>query len=176
VNTFALEIWDDEAGKCTFYTVRWEDAERNETDKFFSKYNDIAEFKQSTQELLSFVLDSIGEDHGAINALFNRFENEVVGLPNKGNVTVGEIAFLFPNFPLRLYALRINNRSDLVVLFNGGVKSSQTNQGSRDLNLKWREACQFARRIEEAIRNKEIVVDHKKRRIITNAGDEEIFL
>jgi hypothetical protein len=41
--------------------------------------------------LLSFVLDSIGEDHGAVNALFNRFENEVVGLPNKGKVTVGEI-------------------------------------------------------------------------------------
>ena len=33
--------------------------------------------------LLSFVLDSIGEDHGAVDELFNRFENEVVGLPNK---------------------------------------------------------------------------------------------
>jgi hypothetical protein len=176
VNTFALEVWDDEAAKCTFYTVRWEDAEQNETDKFFSKYNAIAEFKESTQELLSFVLDSVGEDHGAIDALFNRFENEVVGLPNKGEVTVGTVAFLFPNFPLRLYALRINNRPNLVVLFNGGVKSAQTNQGSGGLNLKWREACQFAKRIEEAIRNKEIVVDHKKRRIFTNTGDEEIFL
>jgi hypothetical protein len=75
-----------------------------------------------------------------------------------------------------LYALRINNRPDLVVLFNGGVKSAQTNHGSRDLNLKWREACQFAKRIEEAIRNKEIIVDHKKRRICTNTGDEEFFL
>jgi len=94
-------------------------------------------------------LDSIGDDHGAIDVLFNRFENEVVGLPNKGKVTVGEIVFLFPGFPLRLYALRINNRPDLVVLFNGGVKSAQTNQGSKDLSLKWREACQFARRIKK---------------------------
>lgn len=71
--------------------------------------------------LLSFLLDSIGKDHGAIDVLFNRFENEVTGLPDKGKVTIGEIVFLFPNFPLRLYALRLNNRPDLVVLFNGGV-------------------------------------------------------
>lgn len=131
MNTFTLELWDDEAIKCTFYTVRWDEAEENETDKFFNKYYSIAETKQSAQELLSFVLDSIGEDHGAIDVLFNRFENEVVGLPNKGKIVVGEIVFLYPNFPLRLYALRVNNRSDLVVLFNGGVKSAQTNQISR---------------------------------------------
>jgi hypothetical protein len=84
--------------------------------------------------LLSFVLDSIGEDHGA------------------------------------------DHGTDLVVLFSGGVKSAQTNQGSRDLNLKWREACQFAKRIEEAIRKKEIIVDQRKRRFFTDTGDEEIFL
>ena len=176
MNTFVLEVWDDESAKCTFYTVRWADAEQNETDKFFNKYDALTEWKEATKQLLSFVLDSIGEDHGAINALFNRFENEVVGLQNRGKVTVGEIIFLFPNFPLRLYALRINDRSDLVVLFNGGVKSSQTNHGSRDLILKWREACQFARRIEEALRNNEIIVDKKKRRLYSDLGDEEIFL
>jgi hypothetical protein len=176
MNTFALEIWDDEGSKCTFYSVRWDDTEENETDKFFSKYDGKAEFKQATQLLLSFVLDSIGEDHGAIDILFNRFENEVIGLPNKGKVNVGEIVFLYPDFPLRLYALRINNRSDLVVLFNGGVKSSRTNQGSRDLNLKWLEACRFAKRIEEALLKKEIIVDNKKRRLLAENGDTEIIL
>lgn len=108
--------------------------------------------------------------------MFNRFENEVVGLPNKGKVTVGEIIFIYPDFPIRLYALRINNRSDLVVLFNGGIKSAQTNQGSKELNLKWIEACQFAKRIEEALRNKEIVIDNKKRKILSDSGDEETIL
>lgn len=103
-------------------------------------------------------------------------ENEVVGLPNKGKVTVGEIVFLYPGFPLRLYALRVNNRNDLVILFNGGIKSSQTNQGSRDINLKWMEACQFAKRIEEALRNKEIIIDNKKRKILSSTGDDEILL
>lgn len=176
MNTFTLKLWDNDASKCTFYTVQWDEAEENETDKFFDKYYAIPETKRSAQELLSFVLDSIGEDHGAIDALFNRFENEVVGLPNKGKVMVGEIVFLYPDFPLRLYALRVNNRSDLVVLFNGGIKSSQTNQGSKDLNIKWIEACQFAKRIEEAFRNKEIIIDSKKRKILSADGDNEILL
>lgn len=62
MNTFALEIWDDEGIRCAFYTVRWDGATESETDKFFNKYYSIAETKQPTQELLSFVLDSIGED------------------------------------------------------------------------------------------------------------------
>ena len=74
MNNFVLEVWDDEASKCTFYTVRWENARQNETDKFFNKYDGVPEFKRPVQQLLSFILDSIGEDHGAIDALFNRFE------------------------------------------------------------------------------------------------------
>jgi hypothetical protein len=176
VNIFALEVWDDECSKCTFYTVRWEDADENETDKFFDKYDAIPGLKSSTQQLLSFILDSIGEDHGAIDALFNRFENEVTGLPNKGKTIVSGIVFLYPNFPLRLYALRINNRDDIVVLFNGGLKSAQTNQASKDLNLKWIEACRFARRIEEALRAGEIVVDITRRKLLSANGDEDIYL
>ncbi|OMP75668.1 hypothetical protein [[Flexibacter] sp. ATCC 35208] len=176
MNNFVLETWDDESDKCTFYTVRKEDARNSETDKFFNKYSAIPELKKPTQILLSFILDSIGDDYGAIDLLFNRFENEVIGLPNQGKAKLGEITFFYPYFPLRLYSLRVNNRSDLVVLFNGGVKSALTNQASRDLNLKWREACQFARRIEEALLHKEICIDQKKREIRANDGGEEIIL
>ena len=176
MNIFALEVWDDESSKCTFYTVRWEDAEETETDKFFNKYDADTELKKSTQELLSFILDSIGEDHGATDALFNRFENEVVGLPNRGKVNVSGVVFLYPNFPLQLYALRINNRSDLVVLFNGGVKSGQTNQFSKELHLKWVEACQFAKRIEQALRDGEIIIGNEKRKIFWHEDDQDIFL
>jgi hypothetical protein len=176
VNNFVLEIWDDEAVACTFYTVRWEEARINETDKFFKKYHNVPEVRDAVQQLLSFVLDSIGNEHGAIDLLFNRFENEVVGLPNQGKVAVGEITFLFPNFPLRLYALKINNRPDLVVLFNGGLKSAATNQQSKDLYLKWREACQFAKRIESALLDKEIIAHPRRRKIVAANGDTEIIL
>jgi len=176
VNIFALEIWDDEGKKCTFYTVRWEDGKESETDKFFNKYDAIPELKTATQQMLSFVLDSLGDDHGAIDALFNRPENEVTGLPNTGKVTVKQVMFTYPNFPLRLYALRINNRNDIVVLFNGGVKSSWTNQESKDIHLKWVEACQFAKRIEEALRDGEIIIDEGKRKMRSANNGEEIFL
>ena len=84
--------------------------------------------------------------------------------------------FTYPNFPLRLYALRINNRNDIVVLFNGGVKSSWTNQESKDIHLKWVEACQFAKRIEEALRDGEIIIDEGKRKMRSANNGEEIFL
>ncbi len=51
MNTFALEIWDDEGSKCTFYSVRWDDAEENETDKFFNKYDG---YYQETETQRSF--------------------------------------------------------------------------------------------------------------------------
>lgn len=176
MNTFAVEIWDDEATKCTFYTVRWEDASKNETDKFFIKYYALPIYKQATQQLLSFILDSIGDEHGAINSLFNRFENEVIGLPNKGKSNIGEIVFFYPNFPLRLYALKVNNRDDMVILFNGGIKSAATNQESDDLRLKWIEACQFAKQIEEAIRDGEIIIDEQSRKLLRYNGSQEIYL
>jgi hypothetical protein len=176
VNIFALEVWDDEGRKCSFYTVRWEDSDKNETDRFFDKYDAIPELKIATQQLLSFVLDSVGDDHGAIDALFNRSENEVTGLPNTGRVTVKQIHFAYPNFPLRLYALRINNRNDVVILFNGGIKSAWTNQESKDIHLKWVEACQFAKRIEDTLKDGEIRIDENKRKFISANGDNEIFL
>ena len=87
VNIFALEIWDNEGAKCTFYTVKQNDVDINETDLFFEKYDALAEFKEANQVLLSFVLFSIGNDHGAIDELFNRDENEVKGLPVQGKRT-----------------------------------------------------------------------------------------
>lgn len=176
MNIFTLEVWDDEGKKCTFYTVRKEDAPENETDRFFNKYDAIPDLKLATQQLVSFILDGVGDDHGAIDGLFNRPENEVIGLPNTGKVKVRQLLFSYPNFPLRLYALRINNREDIVVLFNGGIKSGWTNQESRDLHLKWIEACQFAKRIEEGLRDGEIIIDEENRRILSANQSDEIIL
>jgi hypothetical protein len=118
----------------------------------------------------------VGDDHGAIDGLFNRPENQVIGLPNTGKVKIRQLLFSYPNFPLRLYALRINNREDLIVLFNGGIKSASTNQESKDLHLKWIEACQFAKRIEDALREGEIIIDEKKRRILSADQSDVIIL
>lgn len=175
MNTFELEIWDDEANLCTFYTVKKVDdtSGLNETDKFFTKYENDPEFQSAIQELLSFILDVIGDDHGAVDALFNRHENQVQGLPSKGIVRLGEITIHYPDFPLRIYALRITE--EIVVLFNGGIKDGPTNQLS-SLNMQWMEACRFADRINEALRNGEILVDDDNRILTDHLGNKEIIL
>jgi hypothetical protein len=63
-----------------------------------------------------------------------------------------------------------------VILFNGGIKSAWTNQESKDIHLKWVEACQFAKRIEDALKDGELTIDENKRKIISANGDDEIFL
>ncbi len=173
MNTFALDIWDDEASRCTFYTVRWEDSDTNETDKFFNKFESNTKYKKESQVLVSFLLDAIGENHGAKLLFFNRPENEVAGLPPKGRIQVGEIAFSFPDFPLRLYALRITN--ELVILFNGGIKDGPTNQKS-SLHFVWKEACAFAQRIDEALQEGILIIDHQNRRITYEDDNNEIYL
>lgn len=173
MNIFALEIWDDESAKCTFYTVRYENVDKNETDLFFDKYDEIPLYKKANQELLSFIVYAIGEHHGAVDELFNRDENEVQGLPLHGKRTVENITQYFPEFPLRLYALKITN--NIVILFNGGIKDGPTNQKS-SLHIEWRAACEFAKRIDEAIRDGSIIIDDEKRKLTNYDGSDEIIL
>lgn len=173
MNTFELRVWDNEAALCTFYTVQQEGAFETETDKFFTKYETNEQFKDAASELLSFILLSIGDDHGAVDELFNRFENEVTGLPLQGKIQLAEFVYHYPDFPLRLYALKIND--NIVVLFNGGIKDGATNQTS-SLYLQWIEACQFAKRIIEALNKKEILINNRKRILTNHQGEDEIIL
>lgn len=172
MNIFVLEVWDDEGAKCTFYTVRFDTDKINETNRFFLNYENSAEFKECIQELSTFILSSMGDDHGALDIFFNRPENEVYGLPPKGKIRLEEIHW-YPDFPLRLYALKITD--EIVVLFNGGVKDGKTNQKS-SLHLQWREACEFAKRITQALQDGTIVIDHQQRKLKNYDGTDEIVL
>lgn len=155
------------------YTVQKDGEEETETDKFMLKYENKPEYEASLQSLLSFIIKSIGDDHGAIDELFNRYENEVTGLPAQGKIKLGEFTYHYPNFPLRIYALKITD--EIVVLFNGGIKDGPTNQMS-SLNITWMEACAFARRILEALHDNEIFIEHKERKLKNINGDSEIIL
>jgi hypothetical protein len=173
VNIFELKIWDDECKLCTFYTVQNDGDDYSETDKFLYRYEQLPEHEENLQSLLSFILKSIGDDHGAIDELFNRPENEVTGLPVQGRIKLGEFRYHYPNFPLRIYALKITE--EIVVLFNGGIKDGPTNQTS-SLHIKWIEACAFARRIMDALYNNEIVIDYENRELKNKNQETEIIL
>ncbi len=176
MNTFALELWYDECKYCTFYTVRNHnvdgDEEENETDKFFEKYDSDPEYSEAASELVSFIIDVIGDTYGPIDILLNRDENDgLVGLPSKGKVTIRRILLFYPSFPLRLYALKINEQ--IVILFNGGIKDGETNQTS-SLNMEWRNALIFAARIKQALFDGDII--HEGRTLKSNDGSNTIII
>ena len=174
MNNFVLELWDDEGAECSFYTVRWLEDDQSETDKFFDQMAKLPEQSESLQQLTSFILDVIGEDYGAIDELFNRDENQVQGLPLHGKVSLGDVRFHYPDFPLRLYALRLSHK--LVVLFNGGVKDAPTIQeSSGTLSMKWQEALSFAKKITSAWFDGIIEADNSGRHL-RNYNDQEIIL
>lgn len=173
MNIFELEIWDNEGDKCTFYSVKEEGADKNETDYFFEKYYSEDDFKTEVQELLMFITSAIGDNHGAIDEIFNRTENDVDGLPTQGQLKLGEFNYHFPHFPLRLYALKVTE--NIVILFNGGIKDGKTNQTS-SLHFKWVEACNYAKRIIEAINDGSIIVNPKDRTLKSFDGSDEIIL
>jgi hypothetical protein len=173
VSSFAIEVWDDEAEKVTFYSVRWEDGQYSEMERFLSRIDAIPEMKQPLQELIHLILEVIGNTHGAQEAFFNRFENRVTALPPKGNIKISELELDYRGFPLRLYCLALSE--EIVILFNGGIKDSQTVQESKDvITAKFYEANEFAKRILTALNAEEILVEGRQ---LKNYNDgTEIYL
>ncbi len=161
MNTFTLEIFDDEGTECTFYTVRLDTEQLTETDKFFLRYEKPSSlFHEEAQKLLVLILELIGDVYGALDDFFDRFENKAQALPPKPGKVKLEIMHLGANFPLRLYCYRISD--SIVVLFNGGIKDADTAQESGDLSMKFRDAQQYAQKISKAIYDKMIVIEHER--------------
>lgn len=161
MRSFGLEIWDDEGKRTTFYTVRKDGAEENETDKFFARFEKDPGHVAQIQELVAFILDAIGDRYGAREEYF-RFENAASALPPRPGA-VSKISFRFENYPLRLYCLRLSEK--LVILMNGGVKESRSAQASPGLSMKFKEANAFAKAITNALKEGELWISGNEREI-----------
>lgn len=172
MSNFELEIWDDETDLVTFYTVRWEGVPVSETDKFFTRLKDHPELKPHVQRLAKLLTEIIGNTYGAQECFFNRFENWVTALPPKGKIRISELELEFAAFPLRLYCLVLSEA--VVILFNGGIKTGRTAQESEDLSMKFYEANEFSKRIQEALHAEEILLNG--RTITYYNGSNEIIL
>ncbi len=174
MSNFVVELWDDEGSKCTFYTVRWDEAETNETDKLFSKYeNESSALHHSANELLLLILDVIGDKYGALDDFFDRMENNAQALPPRPKRHISEIYQLGVQFPLRLYCYRISET--IVVLFGGGRKSAATSQAS-EVSMQFIEAQQFSKSIEEALREGTMLISEDQRYLTDFQNNHEIFL
>ncbi len=172
MNRFVLEIFDDHGKMCTFYTVRWEDAELSETEKFFQKFRNDVILNRPLLELAIFLEEVIGAELGALNEFF-RFENLAHALPPSGNFKVADVYISYGNFPLRLYCLRISET--LVVLFNGGEKTTVKAQVGK-ARPSFQEANIFAKRILDALIQKDIYIENDERTFRYYNGSTLIIL
>lgn len=160
MNSFVVEIWEDSFQLVTYYTVRWDEAEESETDKFFRRFLAAdAPHKESFNEILA-LLEDMGQRKSAKTIYFSRLVDEASELPPKQNIKVNGIEINYRGNSLRLFCTRINDH--IVVLFNGGEKSSQATQDSPDLAAKFRDAKDFARKIWAEIHDGMIIVDEAR--------------
>lgn len=173
MNIFALEKYDDSGNVCTFYTVRWDDSELNETDKFILKYASNNKFKRPLQELATFLTEKIGNSEGALDEFF-RFENDAHALPPSGeHMFHSSFKINYLNFPLRLYCLKLTNY--LVVLFSGSEKTSSSAQKG-NTSITFYEANMFAKKINNALKNQEIYITENQRELKNFDGSDLILL
>ena len=174
MNNFVLETFNDEFPLVTFYTVRKDDEKLSETDKFFKRFLETksVQYREDFDEIVALI-KIMGEQEGA-TARFFRFEEAAQAIPPKGVVTVRQILISDGDNTLRLYCTRL--RHNIVVLFNGGIKSSQKVSDSPDLNLKFREAQSFTRKIDKAIQEKDILVDEKRGLLHSPNKSDELLI
>ncbi|HOJ67129.1 MAG TPA: hypothetical protein PLZ54_09175 [Paludibacteraceae bacterium] len=178
MNNFALEIWYDEGRICTFYTVRWvteDDDTASETDKFFNTYAVPGHpLEEKAMQLFRLITECIGNRYGATDDFFDRIVKKAQELPPKPKQWVEEIKDLGIHFPLRLFCYRVTE--NIVILFNGGIKESQSTQESKSLSMKFYEAQTFVKKIAEALQSKMIEISDDGRYLLNFDGTADIIL
>jgi hypothetical protein len=160
VNNFVVESFVDTYPRVKFYTVRWDETLLSETDKFFQRFletESLQNYREDFDEIVALI-KIMGEQVGAAERFF-RFEDAAQALPPKSTVYVRQLLVSDGQNTLRLYCTRL--RDNIVVLFNGGIKSSQKVSDSPDLTAKFREAQHFAKKIDKAIQEKDILMDEE---------------
>ena len=173
MNIFVLETWEDSFSLVTYYTVRWDGEPVCETDKFIRQYtNDESRIEHFREIFL--LLQEMGDRKGARKSYFRRHADEASELPTKDRTEINGEEILFYDNEFRLFCTRIND--NIVVLFNGGVKSSQATQDSPDLAPKFRDAKYFARKIWADIRSGMIIIDEARHRLSSSDYSEEIVI
>ncbi|WP_353480261.1 hypothetical protein [Haliscomenobacter sp.] len=170
MNSFTIEIFDADSRMVTYYTVRWENQELSETDKFFEQFSEQDYYKESFEQLVA-LLELIGEYKGALPVFFTRHEDEATAIPPS---YVHEFDLDFQGNVLRLYCVRICK--SIVILFNGGLKSARTAQDSENLSSKFRDAKYFARKIFKEIKDGMIEINESNHSLRSFDGNEEIII
>ncbi len=126
-----------------------EGREKSEADDFFSKFENDKTLATDLDILVAWITE-IGDQRGA-KARYFRQENMAEALPPPYRI----MAELNVNkCDLRLYCIRLSE--EIVILSNGGLKTSQTVQDSPDVWPKFNFANKMAHQILKQLQTGEI--------------------
>ncbi len=137
--------------KVSFYSIKYEGEEKSEANKFFERF---ARDENRQNQVKAFVktLRKMGEITGASDFYFDRPEGFISALPSKKGTKLDDLSKDgVYDFDLRLFWYKLS--PTVVVLFNGGIKSSEKLQDSPDLYpAKFRAAEKAAKLIYDALK------------------------
>lgn len=139
--------------KVYYYTVFIEDADYTEFEDFLIRMKSVSEYGEQLGKILQFIQD-IGEKYGARSEHF-RHERSADALPPRYYIQPGK-----PNkYGIRLYCIRLSN--EIVVLLNGDLKTEDNPEDCPNCRRHFRFANAVARKLNDAIRDGEIVLNDK---------------
>jgi hypothetical protein len=153
--TISLEILS-EYKEVTFYTLKYTDEEFSETEKFLMNFMDD---------------DNFTEDIGIITKMIEKIGNsgaEQRHFRNAGKVkdSVGELPEHLYSSKLRLYA--IHTSKDIVILGNGGHKTTRTYNEDPHLDKCVSILQTIDNELKKCLRNKTTLINNRKLVGITN--------
>lgn len=160
MNTFVTIQEFQRFKKVTYYTVQIEDHELTETDKFLEAMEKEKEYQEEFSNLIDW-LSEIGDKRGARDHLF-RHEGIAVALPPDRKYQSDELEVK----EIRLYCHRVT--PEVVILFNGGIKTARYPQDCPNVNTHFRQANHYIRQLDKIGINTD-------GSIITNLPELEIY-
>ena len=143
--------------KVKFFTVRFEDEDMSETDKFFNSFVDNHLYKTELNKLIAFI-EYLGENLGADQDFF-RHERLAQALPPERRSMHRYRLLEFietDHYDFRLYCLRLSN--SVVILFNGGLKTANNPENCPNVAPHFRNAQIFCKRIEEKLKDRDFLI------------------
>jgi hypothetical protein len=136
----------EEHEKVNFYTLRFKD-EETEFNKFLDEFPENCKYDEDVQIIIRWI-DKIGQD----GALERRFKPE-------GKYHDRVFAIPIETCNLRIYVLRISD--EIVILGNGGLKSTDTYEEDPKLNSYVKILQLIDRFLKDRIRTEKVTIFRK---------------
>lgn len=141
---------------CTMYTIQFLSDDMSEFEKFILKFREDAELNPDFQAIMRFVEQILS--NGALERYFRR----------EGRMTDSVVALPVLKSKLRLYCLRLTDK--ILILGNGGIKSSRTYQEDNTLQGYVIDLQKFERLLRQEVRSGNVEITEKE--IITDKNFE----